>query len=448
MKRRWLTAWLIVVSVGFESTLSFAAAQDGSSGIVLASPIRLRADDRFIDTGAEWGHSAPCMEDIDGDGLNDLILGDFSGKFRIYRNVGTAGQPSFRSDGLVQAGDADASVLIYCCIGSQARFHDLNGDGHRDLITNSYDPGHCHVFWGLPEHRFAAGEVLVDRTGVPIRSVPVQQQEYQSFGSFYELVDWDDDGDLDILIGCFDGKLAVRVNEGTRTKPEFVTENLEVLSEGEPLRVKAHCCPKVADWDQDGLWDIVAGSDDGSVTFFRNVGDSRKPVFARGETLVAAHDGHGYNRAIWDPSGIVPGIRSQVEVTDFDGDGKLDLILGDFYTAYDFRSDLTDAERAQAESLVAERERLENAVSASREALLEAFAERFPGDAITSDEAQKAWAVELAALQEGPEAKALSSSEATFVKSLRPLLASTRADGEQSFDLAPPHGHVWLYLRQ
>jgi len=51
-------------------------------------------------------------------------------------------------------------------------------------------------------------------------------------------------------------------------------------------------------------------------------------------------------------------------------------------------------------------------------------------------------------LQEGPEAKALSSSEATFVKSLRPLLASTRADGEQSFDLAPPHGHVWLYLRQ
>src|SRR5690606_32568593 len=106
------------------------------------------------------------------------------------------------------------------------------------------------------------------------------------------------------------------------------------------------------------------------------------------------------------------------------------------------------AERAQAESLVAERERLENAVSASREALLEAFAERFPGDAITSDEAQKAWAVELAALQEGPEAKALSSSEATFVKSLRPLLASTRTDGEQSFDLAPPHGHVWLYLRQ
>jgi hypothetical protein len=40
---------------------------------------------------------------------------------------------------------------------------------------------------------------------------------------------------------------------------------------------------------------------------------------------------------IWSDDDVVPGIRSQVEVTDYNGDGKLDLLVGDFYTAYDFK---------------------------------------------------------------------------------------------------------------
>jgi flagellar biosynthesis protein FliP len=70
------------------------------------------------------------------------------------------------------------------------------------------------------------------------------------------------------------------------------------------------------------------------------------------------------------------------------------------------------------------------------------------GDKIYSDEANKAWSTEYGALRESPEAKEMERNEVEFVKSLRPYLTSTRGSGDQSFDLAQSHGHVWLYLRK
>ncbi|MEQ1829677.1 MAG: VCBS repeat-containing protein, partial [Pirellula sp.] len=321
-----------------------AIAQDSklaSLASLFEPPVRLKVNNEFIDTGSAWGHSSPCIADVDGDGLDDLIVGDFGGKFQVYRNTNTNKAPAYVKEGLIQAGGVNAEVHIYCCIGAQARFCDLDGDGTRDMIANSYDPGHCYLFRGLADHKFAAREELVDKSKTPIRSAPVQKQFYQSFGSFFEAVDWDNDGDFDLLIGCFDGGLKVRLNDGTAKKPEFAVNNIVVESSGQPLKVKAHCCPVVADWDGDGRWDIIAGSDDGSVTWFRNTGTKSSPAFASGHELVAPNDGSGYNLLHWNDQDIVPGIRSQVEVTDYNRDGKLDLLVGDFYTAYDFRADLS-----------------------------------------------------------------------------------------------------------
>lgn len=448
MSNRSWPILMIFVSTVLGTTLSPTNGQEGSTSSVFEPPVRLRADGQFIDTGSAGGHSAPCVEDLDGDGLKDLIVGDYGGKFRLYRNVGTANGPSYENEGFIQAGDQDANVLIYCCIGSQARFGDLNGDGIRDMISNSYDPGHCYIFWGLLGNRFDAREELLDKACIPIRTAPIQNQDLQSFGSFFEMVDWDNDGDLDILIGCFDGTLKLRTNEGTKTKPEFAAENVDVVVDGKPLRVKDHFCPKVADWDGDGLWDIIAGSDDGSVTFFRNVGSKTSPAFAEGENLVKSREGNAHNRVIWNESGVVPGIRSQAEVVDFNGDGKLDLLVGDYYTAYDLKPDLSPQQKQEVEELAAESEPLGKASREKLEALRKQFAERYPGDEIFSDEAQNAWTDEYGALTHSPEAKEMERNEALVVNALRPYLATTHRTGEHVYALALPHGHVWLYLRK
>jgi hypothetical protein len=425
------------------------ANQFSSAGDTFEKPVRLIADGKVTDTGAAWGHSSPCVEDLDGDGLPDLLVGDFSGKFRVYKNVGEKNKPAYKDAGNLQAGGEDAAVRIYCCVGGQPRFVDLDGDGIRDFVSSSYDPGYCYFFRGLANHKFAKPEELVDKTKTPVRSTPVQKQDFQSFGSFYCPVDWDADGDFDMLIGCFQGELKLRINEGDAKTFSFAGENIAVEADGKPVKVEKHCCPVVADWDADGKWDILAGSDDGSVTWFKNIGTKESPKFEKGVTLIQKADNVGYNLLLFGENDVVPGIRSQIDVVDYNDDGKLDLLLGDFCTAYDPKRDLTDEQKQELRKIIRDFEQTgTNPFAAKMQALRKDFAERYPGDEFYSDKATEEWSKAYQELRKSPEAKEMEQKETEFARKIKPFLASTSGEGERSFDLAKSHGYVWVFIRK
>jgi hypothetical protein len=77
------------------------------------APVRLSAVDGVLDSGPSWGHSSPWVVDIDEDGVNDLIVGDFSGLFRFYRNEGSNLKPRYAKGVNLNAGGVDAKVPIY-----------------------------------------------------------------------------------------------------------------------------------------------------------------------------------------------------------------------------------------------------------------------------------------------------------------------------------------------
>ena len=76
-------------------------------------PVRIEADGKPIDHGAAWGHCGPTLHDLDGDGLADLVVGDFSGRFTVYKNVGARQQPRFARGVLLKAGGEEAHVPVY-----------------------------------------------------------------------------------------------------------------------------------------------------------------------------------------------------------------------------------------------------------------------------------------------------------------------------------------------
>jgi len=74
-------------------------------------PFRLRDAQDWIDVDA--GMAAPLVTDFDGDGLADLLVGQFGeGKLRIYKNRGSAKAPRFDGFSWFRTGEQDGKVPV------------------------------------------------------------------------------------------------------------------------------------------------------------------------------------------------------------------------------------------------------------------------------------------------------------------------------------------------
>jgi hypothetical protein len=327
---------------------------------------------------------------------------------------------------------------------------DFDGDEQLDLVSGSYDPGELYLFRGHGRGQFSAREVITDKSGKPILKVPNQQQPVQSFGSWMTLVDWDDDGDLDILVGTFEGLMFLRRNEGTRKQPAYATTNEWVEVESKPLRVPSgqHANPVIGDWDGDGRWDLISGAGDGGVYWYRNTGQRGEPQFEPPLALVPKHEGTGYSELLDADQEPKPGIRSQIAVTDYDRDGKLDLLLGDFCTYLHIRQDLNSQQRSALEAARSQQDKAAKNLRESVDALRERYAKLLEGvpraEWRTAENSAK-WQTMYREMQASAEYKAQMAEYNDARQHLQQFV--DRQTGRSSGpDVA--HGYVWLFRRK
>jgi hypothetical protein len=268
---------------------------------------------------------------------------------------------------------------------------DLDGDGIPDLISGSW-PGELFFFKGGPNHTFAAPVKLKDKNGKTINvgggrrdsgdmilvagdarfektdkgQVIIYEDErieipagkpagITGTASAVHAVDWDGDGLIDLLVGEIGGRVYLLRNEGTRTAYAFgKAQPLE--AGGKPLVVPGDAGPFAVDWDGDGLVDLLVGAGDGSVTFFRNVGTAQAPKLAAGVTLVPPGSAAFGADAPKEPR---RGIRAKVCAVDWDGDGRLDLLVGDFATQQPDLPEPSPEQKAEQTKLRAEYARVQ-----------------------------------------------------------------------------------------
>ena len=236
----------------------------------------------------------------------DLILGD-NGVFTYTTGAGgtavlTGAQTT---DTTAATGGGD---VIVSGGGPNPVFGDLNGDGLVDAIVGRAD-GTLGYFENTGT---AAAPVFTERTGAanPFNGIDVGS------ASVPALADLDGDGDLDLTVGEFNGTLKYFENIGTATAPLFV-ERTGAANPFTGIDVGDAAAPAFVDLNGDGKLDLVVGSSDGTLVSFANTGSTAVPAFT---PLVGP--ANPFN-------GIDAGNNSMPAFADANGDGIVDLLLGD-----------------------------------------------------------------------------------------------------------------------
>ncbi len=95
------------------------------------------------------------------------------------------------------------------------------------------------------------------------------------------VADWNNDGLYDVIYGMSSGYLVVLENTGTHNSPEFRRRRLLLDTDGKPIDTGYDSCPHVTDWNGDGKKDLLVGAEKGCILFFENRGTDRQPLLAQ-----------------------------------------------------------------------------------------------------------------------------------------------------------------------
>jgi hypothetical protein len=217
---------------------------------------------------------------------------------------------------------------------------DFDGDGTLDILSGSW-PGELYLFRGQGKGKFAAGQTLKDKNGKVIKA----DSASTAFAS-----DWNGDGLNDLLIGSIGGHIYLCTNEGSADKPAF-SKPQKLSLENKPLEVPhGDSHPVATDWDRDGNPDLLVGCGDGSVRWYRNIGSRTAPKLkSEGALLGPSPMAQSFSSG----KANMRGMRAKICVTDWNGDGLNDLLVGDFGMALKEAPKLTEAQKKRQRELQA-----------------------------------------------------------------------------------------------
>lgn len=312
---------------------------------------------------------------------HDLIVGAKLGIFPYYQRDDVNGIKFSAHRYMV---GEDGNVLHHPSISPSVCTYQEYKTGITNIIAGGEGAIYFYRFTG----KFNSQGDPIFKQPVPI----LQQDAYLYAGTLPvpSSVDWDGDGALDLMVGNSEGFVLFFKNIGDNVNPKFLP-GTRVLAGGREIQVQGgysgsiqgtgesrwgYLSPTVIDWTGNGLPDIVMGDITGNYTVYINRGTKTKPLLDAAKSLyceglelhgmwrsraavgmfgkrmgLAIVDGDDQFHMYWkmddynvedggkllldDGSTILTSAepaggtgRCKLDFFDYDGDGKLDLIIG------------------------------------------------------------------------------------------------------------------------
>ncbi len=297
---------------------------------------RIQVEGKDLDV---YGAPSPSFADFDGDGDLDLICGEFVDKFTYFENIGSRNNPVYKKGqylknkgGIIHM---DLEMILPVAL-------DWNKDGHVDLIVGDEDGRVAYV-----KH---SGQF---EDGMPIFEDPYYFQQKSDLLKFGALVtpvsvDWDGDGDEDIIAGNSAGYISFIENLDGQYPPKWANpKRLEAGDEilriqaGDNGSIQGPCEAKwgyttlsVADWDMDGLLDLVVNSIWGKILWYKNIGSATAPKLAAAQPVKVDWGDSEPQLVDWNwwtpgPNELSTQWRTTPYAIDWNEDGMTDLIMLD-----------------------------------------------------------------------------------------------------------------------
>jgi hypothetical protein len=319
----------------------------------------------------------PVAVDFNGDGILDLVVGDEDGRVAFIEGTGAVvdGMPQFLTPRYFRQ---KAQKLKFGALAAPVSV-DWDGDGREDLIVGD-TAGHIGFFknlggdaaaptWAAPVYLAAGDQLLREQAGY---NGSIQGPAEAKWGYTNPSVgDWDGDGLLDVVTNGIWGKIVFYRNIGTPTAPRLAAGELIRVAwpeatpkpswvwwtpEPDTLVTQWRTTPKLIDWNQDGLLDLVMLDQEGYLAFFerRKLSDGSLELLAPQRVFwgegVSEYDGHGRPRnevsGLLRLNGRAAGGSGRRTFTfyDWDGDGELDILVNSYTNVNVLRGLGRDAE--------------------------------------------------------------------------------------------------------